>query len=264
MFTIIANHRAKHQLDHQKALADGLKARGIGSVLSGSESHVETDLVACWGWRVGKRLRDRGHNVLVMERGYIGDRFAYTSLGWNGLNGFARFPEYALDRTRFDRLNITVKPWKKWGDYALILGQVPQDASLRGRDLVPWYSDIARDIITEYQIPVSFRPHPDLAKKGLSQDIKNADVSRGTLDEALEKAAFSICFNSNSSVDSVIAGVPCIVADRGSMAYEVCSTDLDRLYRPDRTEWLYRLAYKQWTIDEIQSGYPIKSLMDMI
>lgn len=264
MLTIIANPRARHQVEHQEALAAGLKVHGYPHVLSHSETHVESNIVACWGWRIGKRLKDRGCRVLVMERGYLGDRFSNTSLGFNGLNGHAQFPKYNVDDSRLKKLGIELKPWKKGGDYALILGQVPHDASLQGRDMVPWYRDIANEIKVRHALPVLFRPHPDLAKKGMTQNVPNAEPSQGSLSDALAGAAFTVCFNSNSSVDSVIAGVPCVVGDRGSMAYDMCGHDIESIIRPDRENWANALAFKQWTIEEIRSGDALKGIIPML
>lgn len=266
VFTIIANPRAVHQTQHQQALVAGLKAHGIESRLAGSENQADTNLVACWGWRIGKRLRERGHRVLVMERGYLGDRFAYTSLGWNGLNGHADFPvlKKPVDESRFKALGIDLQPWRYDGDYALILGQVPHDASLKGRDMVPWYTDIAYEIGMRHHIPVKFRPHPDLRKKGLTQHIPYTEQSTGTLAEDLTGARFTVCFNSNASVDSVLAGIPCFVGDTGSMAWDMCSPDLNHPVRKDRREWAAALAWKQWTMDEISDGSALHGVIGMI
>jgi len=73
-----------------------------------------------------------GRDVLVMERGYIGDRTHWTSLGWNGLNGRARVPLAPADGgARFERnYSRLMHPYNPAGHYALIIGQVPGDASL--------------------------------------------------------------------------------------------------------------------------------------
>lgn len=255
MITIVASPRAKHQTEHQKALAAGLAVHKIPTVLKNNEHEVETDIVACWGWRMGKRLFDAGRKVLVMERGYIGDRFKYTSLAWNGLNGHATFPDRPADNgERFAAHGGIIKPWRKVGSYALILGQVPKDASLQGKKMPPWYSQIAEDIKSIYQIPVHFRQHPDLTKLKIHQRISGTIKSTGTLQEALSGALFTVCYNSNSSVDSVLAGIPCIIGDEGSMAAEVCSREIHNLIRPKREAWAHDLAWKQWSIDEIISG----------
>lgn len=262
MITIVASGRANHQIQHQKALAAGLKTYGIESKLSGSISDVYTDYVACWGWRNGKLLREAGKEVLVMERGYIGDRFKYTSLAWNGLNGHAEFPEYEYDGgKRFKELGVDIKPWKKNGVYALILGQVPNDASLQGRDIQPWYEEVALYIKENFNIPVLYRSHPDVVNRGQREVIKDTVPSTGSLQEALSGALFTVCYNSNSSVDSVLAGIPCVVEDKGTMAYEVCSKNVEKIEYPERELWAHKLAQKQWRMDEIESGEALKGIV---
>lgn len=261
MISIIASHRAKHQVTHQEALAEGLSALGISSILCESISQVRTKYVACWGWRLGKKLRDLGHEVLVMERGYIGDRFKYTSLGWNGLNGHAEFPEYPKDNgERFREHGGEIKPWKE-GRYALILGQVPKDASLQGKDLIPWYRQKAKEAKEIHGIDSYFRQHPDCKRKGIRQLVKGTLTSRTTLQEALEGAKFTIAYNSNSCVDSILAGVPCVAGNKGTMAWDMCGKSVSEIITPEREEWAYSLAWKQWSIEEIRSGYALKGLV---
>ena len=264
MFTVISSHRAQHQLDHQAAMIDGFKSIGIDAVKSFSETHVKTKLVACWGWRVGKYLHNKGHDVLVMERGYIGDRFNFASLGWNGLNGRAIFPEHPDENS--DRFNsmAEMKPWKDGGDYILIMGQVPKDQSLAGRDLLPWYSEMAKLASDHYKLPVKFRQHPDLAKRGLKQRPSDVLISDEDYQTALDGAALVITYNSNSAVDAVLNGVPALSFDRGSMAWDVTGHDIGDLIKPIRERWAHNLSYNQWSLSEIRSGKPLIALMDMI
>lgn len=265
-FSIISSPRAAHQLSHQQCLADGLRKNGIEPILLYSHEKVTTKYVACWGWRTGKRLHEKGHEVLVMERGYLGDRFKYTSLGWNGLNGHATFPEYPGDRgQRFKEHGVKIKPWKKSGDYILLLGQVPTDASLKGRDIMPWYQDMARAAQQKYNLPVVFRPHPDCARKGYTLKVPGTIQTTGkTLAEDFADAKFCIAYNSNSVVDAILAGVPCIVGDKGTMAYAMASESLDELRYPPRAAWAHQLAWMQWTVEEMAGGIPLRFLLSGI
>lgn len=260
-FTILASHRAQHQLQHQAALAEGLKVLGFRSSLT-SATRCRTKLVACWGWRTGKILRAQGHEVLVMERGYLGDRFKWTSLAWNGLNGNGTFAPAPNDNgERFNQNFGPLKPWNPEGTYILIMGQVPGDASLRGQDLSPWYNSTAQQAAEHYKMPVHFRPHPEALRRGHRAIVRGTERSRGTLDEALAGAALVITYNSNSAVDAVLAGKPTITADKGSMAWPVTGHYINDIVTPAREPWAHELAWRQWQLDEIKSGKALTALL---
>ena len=254
--------RALHQEQHAAALAMGLKAHGIvATIKHDSGGPLLTKHVACWGWRQGVRLRHMGHEVLVMERGYIappGDpdqwRFKWTSLGWNGLNGRAKF--YPKDDpARFDtNFRHLLKDWKAGGKYVLLIGQVPGDASLGGMNLNAWYATTALAAAKAYNLPVRFRPHPVAIQRRIHQDVRGVQTINGTLDEAFANAAICVTFNSNTAVEAVLAGVPTVATDIGSMAHEVTSRKIGDILTPDREQWAARLAWCQWTMDEIKSG----------
>lgn len=262
-FTVIANLTAPHQITHQAALVKGLSTLGVKANLSHSNKS-KTEFVACWGWRIGKQLRDQGHQVLVMERGYLGDRFGWTSLAWNGLNGFGEFPEYADDNGARFHANFKMQPWREAeGEYVLIMGQVPGDASLRGRNLVPWYEGVATLAADAYKAPVRFRAHPVAEQRGLTQSPRHCTKSFGSLEEAVQNAKVVITYNSNSAVDSVIAGVPTVAMDEGSMAWGVTSHTIGGAEMPDREKWANNLAWKQWRMCEIESGFALKKLLGL-
>jgi len=122
--TIVASEHAEHQWEHAIALLRGAQKHGVASRIRNSkDAAIDTKHVACWGWRLGERFRERGHDVLVMERGYLGDRFSWSSFGWNGLNGRATFPD-RRDIRRFRRIvPAGLAEWRTdAGEYVLIIG----------------------------------------------------------------------------------------------------------------------------------------------
>lgn len=261
-FTVISSASAPHQLQHQEALAEGLRAHGIEPLLT-NVCRSSTKYVACWGWRLGKALREQGHEVLVMERGYIFDRFSWSSLAWNGLNGFGDFGRQPSNSTRFTD-NSDIKPWNAGeGKYVLILGQVPGDASLRGIDLMPWYAQKAKEAFDVYGLPVVFRPHPNAVRKGYNQRPFGTQQRDCDLATALKDAKVAITFNSNSAVDALLAGCPVLTFDKGSMAYAVTEHEIGKIAYHPREEWAYNLAWKQWQLNEIASGAALNSLLSV-
>jgi len=77
----------------------------------------------------------------------------------------------------------------------------------------------------------------------------------GSLDDALRWAGLVVTMNSNTGVDAVMAGVPGVVCDVGSMAWPVSSIGLGAdPVRPDREDWFAAMAWRQWTLEELASG----------
>ena len=198
-----------------------------------------------------------------MERGYLGDRFSFTSLGWNGLNGYADFGSIQVDPVeRFQNFHAhAFRPWDPTGEYAVIMGQVPGDASLRGQVMDGWYRQKACDIHDSLGIPVYFRPHPEALKKG-HRIPTGLTVIDGDLSQVISGARLVATYNSNSAVDALIAGKPVELGDRGSMAWELVG---DQIFfnEPDgRLEWAQNLSARQWLLEEMASGVALTGLID--
>lgn len=245
--------KKNHQHTHGHAIAEGFANNGIQTFFFYDDPPKNVDFLAVWGWRRAPLWRARGHEILVMERGYIGDRFEWTSIGWNGLNGRARFNS-AFDtgerlETNYGKL---IKPWRhKKNGYALIMGQVPGDAALAGTDIFKWAVNTAEEL-KAFGHEVRYRHHP-LAFNNLRPTPLPS--MPGTLDEALAGAKFVVTYNSNSGVDAVINGIPTVTTDVGAMAWPVTSHDTEMpIITPDRKQWLIDMSWKQWSLDEIKSG----------
>lgn len=255
-----------------QAIARGIELRG-DQVEFRDGAHGRMDLsgfdaAACWGWRRGKALRkaNPGLPVLILERGYVGDRFHWVSAGWNGLNGHAKFPRPAeapqdLGR-RFVECGKTLAGCESfnmhvWRDpardgYALILGQVQSDQACMNVNLAYQYRAWAQ-ALRSAGYSVRYRPHPKAIAQ--SSGLQRGCYTRGTLAQDLAGAKFSVSWNSNSSVDSVLAGVPSVTFDMGAMAWPVTSHDLQNpVTMPSRTEWAAQLAWCQWQPSELADG----------
>lgn len=260
LIEIVANSAAPHQVSTARALLRGLQRHNVQARLLNSADRVEGDIVACWGWRQGKLHRAAGRRVLVMERGYVGDRFTWTSLGWDGLNGRARFPRIADGGRRWRRhFNSILQSRRSAGVHVLILGQVTGDASIEGVAIGTWYQSAAKVLFDCSGLSVKFRPHPVEVQRrwggALPPRVHGLEVARGTLHEALIDAAAAVAWNSNSLVDAALFGVPVLAGDAGSMAWPVAGHGLSESPRlGERANWAHRLAWCQWLEEEIASG----------
>lgn len=245
------------------AVADGLRAQGVAvTITTDSREARGHDFAVCWGWRIGRALQQLGLHVLIAERGYLGDRFHWTSLAWDGLNGRGSFcldEIPPLDPARRAIMVDTLKPWRgRGGDKIVIMGQVPGDESLQGRDLGPWYLAQAKAASDRFRMPVMLRPHPIAVQRRLHVRSGVPEIA-ASLDETLREAAAVITFNSNSGVDALMAGVPTGATDPGSMAWGIAAPSIDSLRIPapepdGRAIWAAKVAWCQWTPQELAAG----------
>jgi len=268
--TILANPNEEFKLLVAHALVKGCVRHGdcaeIVDIKRGIDFsktiHAESwSAICCWGWRLGETFRNRGHNVLIMERAYLADRFSWYSLGWNGLNGRAIFPCVDDGGERWRRhFDYLLQPWRtNLGGYALLLGQVPVDQAVNMINFEGWACAAASELI-RLGHDARFRPHP------LAPSVKTQVPSiAGTLEEALTGASFAVTWNSNAGVDAVIAGTPTVTMDEGAMAWDVTSHDLDLpIITPNRTAWAHRMAYTQWRTEEIERGEAWEHLRKLV
>jgi len=248
----------RHATTYIKAFIQGLQRHGIDAAWKNDQDYSPCDLAVIWGHRhphIIAGQKESGKDYLVMERGYFGDRMKYCSLGYNGLNGRAEFHAENSSPDRWEKHAVDIEPWKIDGKYILLMGQVSGDQSLQGINIRNWYREVIEKIRNLTNMPVFFRPHPVARRQEINLDCDRYE--RGTLAESFQDAYLAITFSSNSGVDAVINGIPTIAMDRGSMTWDYGMArheiSLER-YTPNRTQWLYDLAYKQWTIDEMARG----------
>jgi hypothetical protein len=194
-------------------------------------------------------------DCLILETGYInrGDGpNNHYALGWNGLNGRADFKNKSSPPSRAKKLGVELKPWRD-GEYILLAGQVPWDASVDFTNHREWLEEAANNIRAITGREIVFRPHP----KGDLPSMAGCRYSKGPLYQDLMNAHCVVTFNSNTGVDAALDGVPVFAFDIGAMTYPIANKNWLRLEnpeKPDRTQWLNNLAYCQWTPEEMRSG----------
>lgn len=259
--------KADHQIKAAQALASGFGRHGVPCAVVDGVSKATADVVACWGWRNGRVLAGQGKRVLVMERAYIGDRFHWISLSWDGLNGTARFPDVDDGgrrwRLAFDGSLRRRRDPGKDGP-VIVFGQVPNDMSLIGWPSTGWYID-AGDRLRERGLEPVFRPHPLDPHAGRYRSGGRAfgmEVQTGDLRDALDRASAAVAWNSNSLTDAALAGVPILAGSPGAMTWPLAGRGLDDLPRLAEREgvWANRMAFTQWEPSEIKAGIAWEAL----
>lgn len=243
------------------AMYSGLRKTGFDVSMNNETNIEDYDIAVCWGWRKGIKEFEKNKQVLVMEHGYMINRHKWISLGWNGLNNDADFLNEDVPDDRWKKIfKEHMKPWKNNGEYILFCGQVPGDMSLKGKNLIRWYGETAKKASKVYKLPVVWRPHP-LDKKSHNFTIEKLKLDVGTnLLDSIKNAAAVMAFNSNSLIDGVMAGVPPIAFDSGTMVWDLAAKNYEPLKRLDREDWGRKMGYTQWNHEEIANGTAIKHI----
>ena len=205
-----------------------------------------------------RRQRDKNLDVVVLETGYInrgdGENHHYAA-GFNGLNGRADFRNQEMPDDRVKKLAVGLGAWRE-GNYILLCGQIPWDASCENSDHNVWLQASAERLKGYSSRPIKYRPHPLLPAQFV-QPIDGVELSTAPLVKDLADAHCVVTYNSNTGVDALLAGVPVFAHDQGSMVWSLANRSLisvDVPNRPDRSQWLSDLCYAQWTLDEMRSG----------
>lgn len=248
---IRTDERLTHQVYWGKEFGNGLRKHGWQVEIIDRNRQREIpkcNLLVLWGIRnqdAIKLQKGRSDEVCILERGYIGDRFVWSSVSFGGgLNGRGRFHGPLEDPRRWQKhFSHLMKDWEgKPNGYALIMGQVPGDTAVANVDLNAFYK-LAANAMAKQGMETRFREHPRFHNKPrpIADDLAGAQCV--------------VTWNSNSGVESVLNGIPVIAMDIGSMAWEVAGHEFAPPPKPDRTEWAHAIAWKQWTKDEMASGY---------
>ena len=247
-----------------------------------------------------KTIENSRKPILVVEQPvfrknlnkYDGENFYYRLGLWHYdfLNG--RFKNKNSPPDRWKQIqkdqDIEIKPWKKNGDYILVLLQNPIDTSLnslvsRYPSYAHWIEGLVNKVREYTDEPILIRKHPGFTDRFtnleyLSDKYKNVNFSNNysggnitnggsKLYEDLAAARLAIGYNSNSLVESVCDGVPTISLSPESFAWnvsyhEISKDSIDNDCKFDRTQWLYNCAYTQWKMSEIRTGTPHRRLLD--
>jgi len=206
-----------------------------------------------------------GIPVLISDAGFVRRDLHYFQLGANRLNWF---PDFDVPGDRWKRLDVLLRPHHA-GTYILITGQKPGDAAhgLSTNELQALYHKWAQELRKLTERPVRFRPHPRGPEA--RPDALEA-IPWVSLAEDLAGAHALVTWNSTSATDALIAGTPAFVLGPNAQAEELANTDLQFIaapYFPEdpvRRDFFHRVAYAQWTLEELQDGTALEFTLGAI
>lgn len=213
------------------------------------------DVLVIWNRRERNEKHARtferaGAAVIVCENGWIGGDgkgqklFAMCLGHHNGAGTWA-----VGEGDRWARLGIDLLPWRAEGDRILVLLQrgIGEPGVAMPHE---WRHDIERRLRKVTKRPVVVRDHPGMHNPDSDPDWRNVHAV--------------VTWASGAAIKAIAAGVP-VFYDLpqwiGAGAARFGIADLEDPFLGDRLPMFQRLAWAQWSVDEIAEGAPFRCLL---
>jgi len=256
------------------AIRAGLDRIGIEHTSMDSSADVAVIWSMLWAGRmkpnqqIWELYRATGRPVVVVEVGMLRRGFTWKL----GINGTGLTADYGqeLIANRASALGLSTKPWSNAGYNIVIACQRSDSEQWVGQPpTVAWLTETARKIRQHSDKPMVIRPHPRQRIANIPGCvIVSPQPVPGTYDsfdydQCLKTTWAVINHNSGPGAQAILNGVPAFVGAT-SLAAPVGNAniaDIENPLRPDRTQWIERLAHTEWTIPEIESGVPLLRLL---
>lgn len=254
----------------RSVFTEGLKRAGHEVRIGTPDRLDPSTLLVIWN-RYGEnhslalRVEAAGGRVLVAENGYIGKGGSapkfdvhphgpkpgdYYALSEGYHNGGGRW--FIGGDERWEQLGIEVKPRRRGGDYILICSN--RSFGVPGRMMHPDWPERTQEKLSKVcKVPVKLRRHPgnNAPSRPLSADLAGA--------------AAVYVWTSSAGVHALCQGIPVFAEAPYWIMRSACASGLiedpDSWQVPDPLPALRRLAWAQWTCEEIQSGEPFVRLL---
>ena len=232
-------------------------ARRRGYQLKVFTEYEPCEFLILYGWGGAKQqeaIEKHKGRYVAFDLGYW-NRAGYRDRKWRvSIDGF-HCPDLINvgpvnpQRLRDDRISVGSDSSREGP--ILLIGNAPKSIKIIENN---WSAKMAKAI--RHHFPdrkIIYRPKPGRpAEVGVDHD----GVSGGPIDDAIRKASLVVCRHSNVAVDCCINGVPVVCQDGAASAiYPNRLEDYkDQPTRVQRQEFLERLAWWQWSINEIHAG----------
>jgi len=255
----------------REAFTNGLAAAGHTVFVRSPVHPNKNTLLVIWNryaenHHLASAVEAKGGTVLVAENGYIGagggapkfqvhpagpQAHHYYALARSHHNGGGQWR--GEDSARFSALGLTLKPWRTNGEYILVCPN--RSFGIPERMMHPdWDRRVVDQIKKHTKLPIRIRPHPgnNAPKRDLSVDLAGARAV--------------VIWSSSCGVHALVDGIPVIcqapywVCKQGAYS-DIAALAGDLPEHPNRTQALSRMAWAQWTIEEINSGEPFRYLL---
>lgn len=234
----------------------------------------ENDVLVFWGIggdakQVHDLFKAKGKHVVILDKPYTRNppgtenkpRYWLMRVSVDALHPTDYFQHKPRKSRRWDDLKIEVQPYllKHQSDRGVILFDGASNKYCLWQDLPPWPEwgqQMVDKIATYTKRPIIYRPRPS---HNAAPHVTGAKLSERPIEEDFDIAGIVVSHGGNIGYDSVIRGLPHF-AIGNSVASPISRTNWDKLNEPyipsdqQRMQWLYDLAYCQWSIDEFAEG----------
>lgn len=218
------------------------------------------DIAILWGFLVPcqtiiKSCRDSGKPFIFIDLGYWRRDHHYVKVTVNDRHPTAYLMKQPMPATRFNKLKLTIKPWRgSTNGYILLAGMSGKAAWSWNLVAESYEREAVAELRKHTQRSVVYRPKPNWQE---AQPIDGTKLDKRTqLEVALREASCVVTHHSNIGCDAVLEGIP-VLSKCGAVSalvpYDL--KHLEKLECPvDREQWCYNLAYCQWTLNELADG----------
>lgn len=221
------------------------EAPGLGDVLAVWNLHFPLARQA------HEAFKAAGLPTLVFEEGYTRRLYPepHFAVAVNGHNGAGWWP--SGDGSRWDHLGIPLKPWTRNGEHILVCAArgmgSPEMAEPRG-----WADEVCRRLCKLTDHPVSLRRHPGKSYRDrpLGLDLAGAWAV--------------VVWGSNCATHALAEGIPVFLEGPAHVLAGACQRGLENIDRPaypDRLPAFQRMAWAQWSMEEIRRGEAFRHLL---
>lgn len=221
-------------------------------------------------WNYAKKYKKK---LIILEVGGL-HRGTTWRIGVGHVNNLGFFGSRKnFDHQRPEKIGVSLKFPEIKGEKILICGQHTKSEQWSTRPPPEkWLSDLIANIKKYSDRDIVFRPHPrdyEWCQKLLNLDIE-VKIPRKipeTYDDFNHEEDFldAWCvFNpcSNTGIQAAILGIP-VFTDPDSLAYPVSNKNLLKIENPetfDKRDWLVDICNTEWTVEELERGYPLNNL----
>lgn len=236
----------------------GFEAAGYQTLnAAGIQQIGERDVLLCWNRHLGidhycRLAEKRGARVVVAENGYVGNDEngrQYFAMALGHHNGAGQWR--VGDEGRFSRLGIELADWRSEGRNILLLPQ--RGIGENGVRMPPKWGEKTLQILRSVTSrKIVLRRHPGRVKIPLEPDFKNCWAA--------------VTWASGAGIRALAAGIPVffdfpkwIGAGAATPLRKANGSivDLENPFLGDRLPMFKRLAWAQFSLAEIESGYAI-------